>query len=356
MRRIEADFRALATPVTQASVATPVSAAPAETLRLPRDTRTLTRGGRTRMTWEGSPAARTAPLIRGDHFQRSPEATRRFEDDLAMRDLLEGLRLKGMGDHPRVRVLEAWQAAGGLGQVIGKSSSDPLARVAKAIDKMTVWMTRLLLAPTDQKGQKQDQLSQVRSHLESGAVDRALAMLRQICRAHPDDLDARALLGELLTDRGEYLEAAGHLDHVAEGRPNRASSWIAVGRLAYQRGQSAKAFEAFGEAWRLSPEASDTNAWLGIMAHDAGRLPEATRFLERAVALDSGNSVARYFLGRTAMAEGDSLRARFQFELVQRLQPTANLTSSLHPEPALTPPRKDGSAWAMPRPRAAGLR
>lgn len=355
MRRIEADFRALALAANPASVATP-TAPQQDVIRLPRDTRTPVRGARTRMTWEGSPAARTAPLLPQDTFHRSAQATRRLEDAEASRELLEGLRRRGLGDHPRVRVLEAWQHAADRQADNRLGAPDLLNRLAEGIDRATTWLARLVLAPGDQVRRRQDRLQSVRTLLAAGQQPRALAILRQQALAHPGDLESRALLGKLLTDSGQYLEAEPHLATVVSNRPDSAEAWLAVGRLAYLRGQGAKAFEAFGQAWRLAPEASDTNAWLGIMAFDAGRMAEANRFLERAVGFDSGNSVARYYLGQTAMAAGDPLRARFQFDLVRKLQPTADLGASLTPEPALAGPRDTRSSWAMPRPRTAGVR
>ncbi|MBM3258553.1 MAG: hypothetical protein FJY99_02255 [Candidatus Sericytochromatia bacterium] len=358
MRRIEADFRALALPANPASMGAPTTAQQAEVIRLPRDVRTPVRGARTRMNWEGSPAARTAPLLPHDEFHRSAKATRRLEEAEASQELLEGLRRRGLGDHPRVRVLEAWQQATGdqVRDLPGQEADNLLGQLAEGVDRLTLWLSRLFLAPGDQARQRQDRLQQIRSMVASGQQDRALALLRQQARAHSGDLETRAMLGGLLTDMGHYLEAEPHLEAVADQRPNRAEAWLAVGRLAYLRGQGSRAFEAFGKAWRLAPEASDTNAWLGIMAHDAGRMAEANRFLERAVGFDPGNSVARYYLGRTAMAEGDALRARFQFDLVKKLQPAADLRQSLTPEPALTAPRDPRSGWTMPRPRVAGVR
>jgi protein involved in temperature-dependent protein secretion len=52
----------------------------------------------------------------------------------------------------------------------------------------------------------------------SGQIDRALASVRAMVRAHPRDMDARMTLGYLLHQAGDHEQAIHQLERVASAR------------------------------------------------------------------------------------------------------------------------------------------
>ena len=71
-------------------------------------------------------------------------------------------------------------------------------------------------------------IAEVRALEASGAFDAALAAIRAIVEAHPENPEAHAFLGQLLAEAGRSAEAAAHFERVIELFPQMNAAWSGV--------------------------------------------------------------------------------------------------------------------------------
>ena len=108
--------------------------------------------------------------------------------------------------------------------------------------------------------------------LRQGQRPQAIALLQQIIQQHPDNADARLLLGSVLVEDGRRDESIAQLTEAVRLRP-----------------KSAEAQNALGEAY------------IAFEDYSSARVP-----LEQAVALDANFAAARANLGATLLQLGQS--------------------------------------------------
>jgi cytochrome c-type biogenesis protein CcmH/NrfG len=227
-----------------------------------------------------------------------------------------------------------------------------------ALEELWDTLLGMVQAPAERIAHRKALLKEIRARTASGDTRGATRRLVLLLQRDPDDVEAHARLGRVFMEQGDLAGAEGHLRAVAEKRTADPAAHLALGEWHYHRGEPAEALIAFGKALRLKPEHADVNAWLGILAYEGDRPVEAQRFLERAVGFDGNHAVARFYLAQASLALGDKLRARFQLDLVRRLEPAADLERFSRDLPKAIPARTGGltyTGWVVPRPgRLAG--
>ena len=121
---------------------------------------------------------------------------------------------------------------------------------------------------------------EVRTHLE-----KAERVLRSAVAADPSLLEARLRLGRVCWRLGETAEARSTLQEVLDRKPDRGTALLA-------------------------------HLFLGRLDEDEGRLDEAARAYETALALDVGAQSARIALSHVHLRRGDAASARAQVDKV----------------------------------------
>jgi putative PEP-CTERM system TPR-repeat lipoprotein len=150
---------------------------------------------------------------------------------------------------------------------------------------------------------------------QTGANDKALALLSSWVTTHPDDVPAEVLLGSLYINANRLDDAERHLDHVLS---LRRTDTAALNNLAWVKQQQGKTAEALTLAKRAYyqaplPEMADTLGW--ILAK-SGDLQRALPLLAEAVGSQDPTSRAEgaYHYGYALNAAGRGGEARTQLQ------------------------------------------
>jgi tetratricopeptide (TPR) repeat protein len=191
-------------------------------------------------------------------------------------------------------------------------------------------------------------------------TDEAVAQLRQLAETYPSMPQASARLGDMLRRRNRFAEAATAYDQaLARSGAAGARDWsllYARGIARERSGDGARAEADFLRALELSPEQPYVLNYLGYTWAEQGKnldrakamllratelrpqdgniadslgwvlfrlgdLPGAVTWLEKAVELESRNSVVNDHLGDAYWAIGRQREARFQWSRAATLEP-----------------------------------
>lgn len=362
MARVDREFRAEVLSSTPPRIAARPAVSAAPTLPLvPRDTRTLTRGVKSTLSWSQTRVQerRDRQESQGDRYDGQPGGSGSDADlqdaQETLADVLAELKKRGLGNHPRALALAALRDR----LTLSRAARRPIAPAGRKSRWQTVsdelqdlWeaVVSMVQTPEGRAARKTVLLARARQAAARGDRAGERTLLRRILLADPRDAAAHSRLGRLYLDSGELDLAEPHLGAAAAATPRDPKAQIALGEIHYRRHDPESAIVFFGQALRLNPDHSDANAWLGILAYDAQRPVEAQRFLERAIALDSNNAVARYYLAQLSFANGDHLRADYQLSVVHRLDPKADLERFSDPANSLAGARSTAyTGWLMPK-------
>lgn len=161
------------------------------------------------------------------------------------------------------------------------------------------------------------------SYAEQASFDLAAARatLEATVATEPANALAWARLAEvrlMLGDRSGSREAAATAVRL---EPNLARTQRVEGFAALALFQNTRAIEAFRRAIALSPADPMAHLGLGLAKISEGNLVEGRKDLEVAVALDSGNSLLRSYLGKAYFEEQRAPLDEEQFDIAKQLDP-----------------------------------
>jgi len=267
--------------------------------------------------------------------------------------LMAGLSRRHLDGHPRARALARLRDR--MKQDLAsrqapEQDAAKLDRLLAAFRHAVNVVVDLPLRPDERAAHHRILLDGIRKRLDGGDRAGAERRLRHLVRLDPADAAPRVQLGRLLLDSGRLDEAREHLEAAIDRAPRDPAALLALGELYYRTGNMQGAATAFGKAQRVAPALADAHAWLGLLAHEASRPEEAQRLLERAVALEPGHAAARFYLAQVSLALGDTLRARFQLDIVRKLEPAADLARFESNDSAALPARTGWhGGWIVPK-------
>jgi tetratricopeptide (TPR) repeat protein len=104
-------------------------------------------------------------------------------------------------------------------------------------------------------------------------------------------------------------------------KPDYASPLTMLAQIDLQQGATAKAIREISEVANANPLDSGMAFQLGILLYQNNQTAAAQTQFERAVALESNYSNARYFLGLIYDSEGMTSAALSQFQAIAQLNP-----------------------------------
>jgi len=128
------------------------------------------------------------------------------------------------------------------------------------------------------------------------------------------DASARDMRSRL---RERLEKARGALRSAVAADPSRAEARLHLGRVAWRLGDAGEARSALEDVLARSPEAATAflaHLFLGRLDEDAGRLDEAARSYEAALAIDPRCQSARLALSHVRLRLGDTAAARAEVE------------------------------------------
>src|SRR5687767_6584650 len=129
--------------------------------------------------------------------------------------------------------------------------------------------------------------------LQPGAL-RPLGSLRARDRNDLSDLSYRSGLESLWL--GNYENAVGHFETVANRHPKRADAWVQVGYCKVKQGKTDEGIRAYQQALELKPDSDEIQNKLGDAYYYSGKLSEAIIHYQRAAKLRPTSAEAFYNL------------------------------------------------------------
>jgi len=157
-------------------------------------------------------------------------------------------------------------------------------------------------------------------------VVEALAAGRTAGAAEPLGQKERLALetARRLLARERLDEATATLEALLQQAPRAPEAWAALGDLAWQRGDMARAEQAYLTAKQLAPEEPDYRIRLGILlveSYGGRRHAEAAEEFRRALALRPSAAELHYRLGRVHQESGDPDAAALALARYLALEP-----------------------------------
>lgn len=125
-----------------------------------------------------------------------------------------------------------------------------------------------------------------------GDLQRAIAELEAAARLQPGVWLWHHELGELLIEAGEYRRAAQSLETALALRP-KVQTYIALGKAHYSLEEYDRAESYLALALAVEERSAELYALLAAVRTAQGRCDEAKPYLDRALALDPTNALAR---------------------------------------------------------------
>ncbi len=151
-------------------------------------------------------------------------------------------------------------------------------------------------------------LARARFQLYSNKAGQARETLWQVIGARPGNLDAQALLGEVLVDlqrEGEFHKWRKQLPREADGHPD---VWFVRGLWAEKNGQLEAAARCYREAIRIEPDQRSANFHIAVVLKALGRAAAGEPFVKRATLLMELDVVVNAAYGMKQVTTQDAPR------------------------------------------------
>ena len=160
--------------------------------------------------------------------------------------------------------------------------------------------------------------------LARGKPDEAIEHYQASLAMRPDQphqLELRQFLGETLSKRGRYAEAAEQFSEVLRLQPNDVPALVQLGIARARQGKPDEAVQALAEALRLQPNDAGAHNSLGNVLAQQGQHLEAVRQFEEALRLKPGHAAALNNLALSCKKLGRLSEAIAHYREALRWQP-----------------------------------
>ena len=155
-----------------------------------------------------------------------------------------------------------------------------------------------------------------------GQLDEAEKSYRRVLNIIPGSSLVHDKLGALYCELGRFAEAEAEFRHALEIDPQFVQAHINLGFAVDTLGRWGEAEESYRSALELNPNFVETYKRLGdLIARFPSRRGEAITFLEKAIALNSGDANLFLSLGNVLMAEKRLDECHAMFRRAQQIQP-----------------------------------
>jgi tetratricopeptide (TPR) repeat protein len=146
----------------------------------------------------------------------------------------------------------------------------------------------------------------------------AVETYRRTLQANPEHDEARLHLVRALLDTGMGAEAGSHLETLARRLPDHPAVLVYRGRSRFLEGDVEAADRLLEQAVTRFPRFAEGHAALGNLAYQKGQLARAEEALRRAVALAPGDYPNRHQLYQTLVSQGKQKEADAELVRVNR--------------------------------------
>lgn len=156
---------------------------------------------------------------------------------------------------------------------------------------------------------------------QSGRLQAAEKLYREIVRADPFDSDALHLLGVAVHQQGRNDEAVESILQAIAVRPNASAFHNNLGAVFHALGRSSEAVAAYHQAIRLNGNDPDSHFNLANVLLSLNQLEDAATSFEKTVALRPMFVEAQFSLGKILRTLGRSTEAESCFKLMLQMEP-----------------------------------
>jgi tetratricopeptide (TPR) repeat protein len=161
----------------------------------------------------------------------------------------------------------------------------------------------------------------------SGDQEQAISALEDATRANPKLTMARALLGDLYKERGDYTKAADQYKAATELDPYTGRNFYKLGVAYHLLQQLQDAVNAYLRAMKLDPKDWESHMNVGLVYLALGNKSQAVSYLSQATIINPGAGVAFGNLAIALDAQGRYAEAEAAYKRALELDPddTASL-------------------------------
>ena len=141
--------------------------------------------------------------------------------------------------------------------------------------------------------------------LEQRDFARAIASLKKVEKAVPDDPDVHFAMADAFLGQGKADQAIRQARRGVDAAPNAIVGWIRLGRLLLMTGKGEQALKAFSQAETISPEHPHVAAGIAESKAMVGDLAGAEAAFSQALSLTPGEPDLIISMARVQDARGD---------------------------------------------------
>lgn len=162
-----------------------------------------------------------------------------------------------------------------------------------------------------------------------GKHDEAIAEFKKVLAEVPKCVECYNNIGTIYNRKSDYAEAEKAFKQALELNPQSADAYNGLATAYNAQKKFDQAAEASAQAQKLAGATGATGGGnaatvfnQGVIAWNAGKVPEAKKLFEQAVQLDPKMADAHYWLGMATVNEGKLPEAAKHFEEYLKLAPT----------------------------------
>lgn len=164
-------------------------------------------------------------------------------------------------------------------------------------------------------------VGEARRALASGDVIHALHLYRALLLEYPRDVSLRTELGNLYTERSEFLLALEQFEAAKDAAPEDVGTMVLLANALAQVGRYDAAERELRKALRLDPARPEVHASMGIINFRRGVYGQAEQELKRAIDLDPSSAEAFHYRGESLNQLGRVDEALPMLERAAQLAP-----------------------------------
>ncbi|HVT89186.1 MAG TPA: tetratricopeptide repeat protein [Tepidisphaeraceae bacterium] len=167
----------------------------------------------------------------------------------------------------------------------------------------------------------QQAMEQAGRHFQSGQLQQALHLLKQILAQQPNQPDVLHLMGIILGQQGHLTEAIGHVHRAITIQPAAAFYYCSLGQMLASAGRLSESVASYHKGLELQADIPDAWHEMGLVLNKLSRRDEAVAAIERAIQLRDDDSAFWGSLGHVHYSKNDHEAAIRAYERALELRP-----------------------------------
>ncbi len=158
-------------------------------------------------------------------------------------------------------------------------------------------------------------------HHQSGRLEPAEQIYRQILQAEPNHADAIHLLGVIASQMGKYEIAVEYIERAIELNGNELVFHNNLGEAYRDLGRIPEAVACYRRVLELKPDCTEAHNNLGKVLQQLGKLEEAIASWRQALGSKPDDAEAHYLLGNALQQQGKLTEAMANWRQAVRFNP-----------------------------------